>query len=1443
MRSCAARWHAIARSAMARRTSSPAICAGASAAYGEPMAPSEITAQLATWLGPSLARRRRDLAELRGETRSLEGATGEPTAPYEPPPVAGARLRERSVAVGGAAVITARSRYARVMDGCPERPNTVAYAAGELAPADAARAQLHAASCEECRSIVETAASTPMLAASGSRVRDSPLPHDGDGNGANPRTLSANDAGRPTPAPPRKMIGRHRVLTRLGAGGMGVVYAAEDPDLDRKVAIKVLHATSEHSARLVREARALAKLRHPHVITIYEVGREAQEIFVVMELVDGVTLREWLRTDRPLADKLAAMVAAGRGLAAAHAKGLVHRDFKPDNVMVGKDGRVQVLDFGLAKAASDDDDDGRGDLADGALDQLTLTGTMLGTPAYMAPEQFAAAATDARIDQFAFCVTLFEALNGHRPFDGATIGELKLAVISGRLAERSPNPDVPAVVQAALLRGLSVDPAARFPSMDALLASLEARPAPRRRWLVPAITAAAVAGIGVASFATHDRASEVPVAAPVDPVAAMLARSDLPAVQPKPLAGDPYRLTAHRLSNGLTVWISQNHKAPRIHAAFVVRAGSRDESKTTGIAHMNVHMMLMGSERIGTTDHAAEAPHLDKLRQLYAERASAPAAQREALLAQIDAETAAASRFRIPNELPNTAIALGVLNFNGGVDRDSSMFYADLPSNKLAQWAELAGEQWAAPVFRSFHAETGIVFDEIHQSAARRGELPLLDALFAELFPNHPYAHPVGGTYADIIAEPFTEAEQFHGTWYAPNNTALLLAGDIDPETAVATLDRELAKWKPHEVPPRSGRAVPAPASSITRDVRGVDATLALVGWRGPAIRDPDAIVVEVLAELLRRIGEMQEDRAKLRIEPQFYIEGGVVIASVLPAAGKSHDDGIAALDGVVTAVREGKFSQETLDAVIENFRFDNDLARDDNDQRVARMARAYLAGRSWTDDLADRGRAAKLTKAEIQRVAARYLAGPRVVIRSDNRPYQLPDVAAPNITPLELAKDAQSPFVKQLLAEETVEIPPRFVSRGRDYDVREDANGPVIAVTNIEGKDYELRLHWDAGARRVPLLCAALTALRSAGRERRERWYARVLRITFTCQDDDAEILIAGRDSDLDEGWREAIALLRGDALTDEIWRAGAASYVQERWLHNTTDIASALLDYSEFGATSPRLMLPSRDAIARATVADARAALRVLDTTRHTASYYGPRAPADVHPPSAGEVKPLPAASPPRRVPGKPPRIAVLDTGPNAAFDIAITVPLDRLDRSQLATLDLYSDYLTNWTGVLFEALRTIRSNTYAVTVSLAGRVPDDAKLVIRFSAPPAQLVETLELALATLHERTVDPQHFARARRSVEQGYRADWIAPRELPAAVKSWLRFEYDRDPRPQGFDEIVRATPHDLAALVNHVATAPLYISLSGDLRAIDRTKLARLGSVEVVERTALFVP
>ncbi len=422
------------------------------------------------------------------------------------------------------------------MSDCPPDETLARFAQGLLPSGERDRLTLHTSSCKTCAPKL-----VPLLLAAGrgpealkglggdsmlgdtvarpsSPRGDSQASDSVSGLGTHDTVVSGE---RSDPGSVRKLdkgltLDRYVVLERLGGGGMGEVYAAWDPMLDRKVALKLLRGDfqgspreEEFRLRLLREAQALAKLSHPNVVSIHDVGVAKGMVFLAMEFADGDTLTTWLQKGtRSWRSILEVFLEAGEGLDAAHASGITHRDFKPDNVVVGKDGRVRVMDFGLAHGASLSEsqvtEKDKEQTQPGPKRTITAPGTVLGTLKYMSPEALFGMPTDARSDLFSFCVALFEALYGYRPFEGVTPPGIAASIQTGKIRPPPKNTRVPARIHRLILKGLEADPARRFQTLRALLIQLGRRQTERKRATAIALSVAAVVlALGIALGASQ----------------------------------------------------------------------------------------------------------------------------------------------------------------------------------------------------------------------------------------------------------------------------------------------------------------------------------------------------------------------------------------------------------------------------------------------------------------------------------------------------------------------------------------------------------------------------------------------------------------------------------------------------------------------------------------------------------------------------------------------------------------------------------------------------------------------------------------------------------------------------------------------------------------------------------------------------------------------------
>jgi eukaryotic-like serine/threonine-protein kinase len=514
---------------------------------------------------------------------------------------------------------------------CPDADVIATYVEDALAT-DARRAvEVHADACTECRGLI---AQLARCAALGSDGRLLEITRNLKRSAALAETLphALDSASGP---PPGSLMGRYIVLYRVGKGGQGIVLAAYDPELDRKVALKIVSESEDDSRELVREARALAKLAHENVVVVHDVGAVEGRVFIAMEFVDGGDLRAWLAAEqRSWREIVAIFEKAGRGLAASHRAGLVHRDFKPANVLVSTTGRVLVTDFGLARAAPR-----------ASRPAFDATG-VVGTPAYMSPEQLAGDPADERSDQYSFCASLYEALYGTRPYAGTSLDELAASIQRGALVAPVTDTKVPAALRRALVRGLAKRRADRFASMDELLAAIASATSRHRvRWLalggVPLVAAGAIA-----LFALRDDAVCEGAQPKIDEVWNPAVQGQIErafAASHKPYAAQAWQAVKAALDRHAAAWVAMHTDA--CEATSVRREQSADvldlrmqclDARRTQLAAL-VDVLARADAR--TVEHASDAvgrlEPVSGCADLVALRSPVPLPQAPAVRAQI----------------------------------------------------------------------------------------------------------------------------------------------------------------------------------------------------------------------------------------------------------------------------------------------------------------------------------------------------------------------------------------------------------------------------------------------------------------------------------------------------------------------------------------------------------------------------------------------------------------------------------------------------------------------------------------------------------------------------------------------------------------------------------------------------------------------------------------
>ena len=944
--------------------------------------------------------------------------------------------------------------------------------------------------------------------------------------------------------------------------------------------------------------------------------------------------------------------------------------------------------------------------------------------------------------------------------------------------------------------------------------------------------------------------------------AALLAASELPALQPEPLADDPLGVTIHRLSNGLTVYMSVDREQPRVHAWIAVRAGSRhDPAHSTGLAHYLEHMMFKGTARLGTLDALAEAPHLERTAALYDHLPAAVTADDRAhVLAQIDAATQAAAATAIPNEIDRLYAALGILDVNAFTTDEATVYLADLPAGRLAAWARVEAERLAHPTFRLFYPELEAVYEEKNTSLDSPEER-VDEALRLALFPGHPYGtQPTLGLAEHLKNPALAEMVAYHRRWYLPNNAAIVLAGDLDPAAALATLEQSFGTWSPGQLPVLARGAAPGPVGRVERVVEAEGEQSVTLAWRTAPAGHPDGPALAVLADLVDNdVSGLLNVRLLLsgalpdaESHGEQLLEGGYFALFGVARDDQSLADVERLLQGVVTELKAGAFTQADLDAIVLHRQIREQMARESNAGRVAWIADAYLARRPWADHLRFTEAVRRVTREDVLRVAATYLGPDHVVVLRRRGRHDPPKMPKPAITPVPIDSTRESAFAAELLATPSREPDPVWLVEGRDFTRLALPSGRLIAARNARSDLFALGLRWELGTRQRPLLAYALELLQLSGvgdlapDDLQRRLYQLGTSVDIDCGADHTSITLSGVDANLEPSLALLDAWLRGPSFTADTLADLLANTLSLRRdeQDDPEALAEALAEFARRGPDSDILARPSDRQLRQARGDVLARELHDLRDLAHHTLYFGPRtAAAAAAAVSLGAGRSV-APRPPRRlrVVDRPTIFFVHRDMAQAQVEVVLAQPpMPRDDRpaARLVNQVLGGDM----SGLVFQEVREARGLAYRAGAFLAagGRPIDASALIGQLGTQADKSREALALLLDLLQRPTLTADRIAAARTALIKEIRGSRIPPRRVPDWVLAWEDRGEPEDPRPWELAGVEAQDPAALEQLLRRYGAGPAIISVLGDRRRLDLPGLRALGEVVEVRAADIF--
>ncbi len=937
--------------------------------------------------------------------------------------------------------------------------------------------------------------------------------------------------------------------------------------------------------------------------------------------------------------------------------------------------------------------------------------------------------------------------------------------------------------------------------------------------------------------------------------------------------GDPMNVKMYTLKNGLKVYMSVNKETPRIHTYIGVRAGAKNEpEESTGLAHYLEHVMFKGTESFGTQDYAKEKPMLDEIERLYEEhRATKDPAKRKAIYHKIDSISYEASKIAIPNEYDKLMASIGSEGSNAFTSYDVTAYTEDIPSNQIENWAKVQSDRFKHLVIRGFHTELEAVYEEYNGGLTEDWD-KLHDTIANALFPSHTYKRGIIGKQEHLKSPSITNIKKFFNTYYVPNNMAICVSGDFEPDSMVSVIERYFGDMKPNDnLPKFEFKKDPELKQAVTKSVVTPQEEYLRMAWRfdGYASRQTDtlSIVSDLLYNGTAGILDLDLNLKQKVLQSYSYIDDATDYCTLLitayPMPGQSLDELKSIILDEVKKLRKGQFSDKLVESVINNEKLEEQRGLEKNSTRAMEMLNAFIYGCDWKDYVKATERKEKIKKGDIVKFANDYLREDNYVAvykRKGTDPSIVP-VEKPAITPIVMNRDVVSPFVKEICDSEVTPIEPRFVDFTSDISKSKLASGiPAIYVHNNVNKLFRLSYVYEMGTNADPALSVAADYLAYVGTDSlsaeqiSEAFYRLGCEYYVSVRDNRTFVTISGLDENMQEAmllYEHLISRIKPDAVA---WQNCQKALVQSRKM-TISDFGSyyrALATYLKYGPEYVKTQSVSNECLAALTPEALIEAVKALRDYKHEVTYYGPRTVENVvalvetqhYVPS--DFKELPKNREWKmNIPTEDKLVFVPFAG-TMNFDIShYTSQGLKYDVSLLPVNTLYTEYVGGgMNSIVFQDMREKKALVYGASARLNS--PRDKKSCFYFStyaeSQSDKLAEVISTFAGIINDMPQVETSFNVVKNGLLARLRASRTTGKELLNAYYEAKDLGIDYDRNAVLYEKMQGLTLKDVVAYQQkYVKDKPTYYGIVGDKASLDFSVLKALGEVKEITPEELF--
>ncbi|MBQ1636655.1 MAG: insulinase family protein, partial [Bacteroidales bacterium] len=697
---------------------------------------------------------------------------------------------------------------------------------------------------------------------------------------------------------------------------------------------------------------------------------------------------------------------------------------------------------------------------------------------------------------------------------------------------------------------------------------------------------------------------------------------------------DPTQARIYTLDNGLKVYMIVNKDEPRIDAHVAVKVGSKnDPQETTGLAHYFEHLMFKGTKQLGTTDYAKEEPLLNQIEELFeVYRQTTDPEQRKAIYHQIDSISYEASKIFIPNEYDKAMAAIGGRGTNAYTSNDVTCYTENIPSNQLENWAKIQADRFENVVLRGFHTELETIYEEYNMYAVMDQE-KVQEAAFAALFPKHPYHTPVIG-WGDHLKNPsITNVKKYHDEWYVPNNMAVCLAGDFNPDEAIKVIDKYFGQLKPN---PNLKKMEFEPEDPITapvvKDVLGLESPNLLLAWRFPGANSPEAKYIDLISSILTngKAGlidldvNQQQKVLSMYAMAETMADYSAFVVMGEPLQGQSLEEVKEIALAEIEKVKKGEFDEDLLTAIINNAKLRFMQQCDRSRFLVSAEVNCFINDIEWKDFVHEIDELSKITKDDVVAFANENFKDNYVQINKLEKPDPTDTrIAKPAITPIMMNRDASSQFLRDLQASTVTPIEPVFVDYQKDMSILSAKNDiPVLYKKNVSNGTFQLSYHFDTGSyadKVMPFASDYLTFLGTddmTPEEVQKAFYKLACSMYVSCSGEETQVTVSGLAENMEEAMQLAEKVIAHAKANPEALQMLKFNTLYERRNAklNQRSNAQRMTAYAMYGPKNPQTNVLSAAELMQLSDEALLEKIHHIFDNEHKVLYYGPLAENEV-------------------------------------------------------------------------------------------------------------------------------------------------------------------------------------------------------------------------------------